>query len=83
MCLTPRIVFPSLAQATKLELTFNVGITVGTVTARLDPRYSRGPAPRPRNPGFQTVVFQGSPGYALYPSAQVPAWRPTRGGRRE
>ena len=26
----------------------------------------------PHNPGFQTVIFSGSPGYALYPSAQVP-----------
>ena len=25
----------------------------------------------PHNPGFQTVVFPGSPGYAPYPSAQV------------
>ena len=26
----------------------------------------------PLRPGFQTVVLPGSPGYALYPSAQVP-----------
>ena len=25
----------------------------------------------PHNPGFQTVIFQGSPGYALYPPVQV------------
>ena len=31
-------------------------------------RYSRGP----HNPGFQTVILPGSPGCALYPSAQVP-----------
>ena len=24
------------------------------------------------NPGFQTAIFSGSPGYALNPSAQVP-----------
>ena len=29
-------------------------------------------AAAPRNPGFQTVIFPGSLGYALYPSAQVP-----------
>ena len=25
----------------------------------------------PHNPGFQTIILPGSPGYALYPSAQV------------
>ena len=29
-------------------------------------------ADAPRNTGFQTVVFPGSPGYALCPSTQVP-----------
>ena len=33
-------------------------------------------AAAPTNPGFQTVIFPGSPGYALYPSAQVPRGDP-------
>ena len=28
-------------------------------------------AAAPHNPGFQTVICAGSPGYALYPSVQV------------
>ena len=37
------------------------------------PRCSRGRSPP--SPGFQTVVFPGSPGYALYPSVQMPLVR--------
>ena len=29
----------------------------------------------PHDPGFQTVIFPDSPGYALYPSVQVAAWQ--------
>ena len=32
-------------------------------------------AAAPHNPGFLTAILPGSPGYALYPSAQVPLRR--------
>ena len=44
-----------------------------TRTCALYPRLCRGSSPH--NPGFLTVIVPGSPGYALYPSAQVARFR--------
>ena len=58
---------------------------------RAKPKHSRASVGRrtrersgrsPHNPGFLTVVLPGSPGYVLYPSAQVPLVRMDRAHTR-